>query len=229
MSAEFDRLAVNYYRRELLLGDSLGPWLGETVSAIAKSSVSASRALDLTCGAGRHTVVIAENYDEVSGSDLSPEMIELAREHSQRANITYEVRDLFTLSGEYDLVFSSAAMHDMPDLDQTLEHIKGLVRPGGALIIADVTAKWSPKPWLYYRWSPLYWLPLDLFRRPGVAWELYKLCTERAWVRHLSEDHYLSRPEFERRYSQHFAGATFHEARHLYACVWKRPLSSSAA
>jgi SAM-dependent methyltransferase len=210
----FDALAENYDRREELRGDPLRPWLCRALPAVGGSAV------DLACGAGRHTIVIAERYECVLAVDLSSEMIDLARRRRPAANIEYRTTDLLDVRGQFDLVFSSAALHDLPELDRALAHIRSLVAPRGTAIIADVVAPLSPVPSWMFRVGALIHLPIDLVRRRKEAFALYRLDTDPAWIAHLASDCYLSRAEFQRRYSAHFPGAAFYRARHLHICRW---------
>ena len=210
----FDALAENYDRREELRGDPLEAWLRATLPVVG------GHAVDLACGAGRHTTVIAERYERVLAVDLSSEMIGLARRRRPGANIEYRTSDLLDVTGQFDLVFSSAALHDLPELDHALAHIRSLVAPQGRAIIADVVAPLSPVPSWIFRAGALIYLPIDLVRQRKDAFELYRLDTEPAWLAHLASDRYLSRADFERRYSAYFPAADFHRARHLHICSW---------
>ena len=210
----FDALAENYDRREEVRGDPLGPWLRAALPPAGGSAV------DLACGAGRHTTVIAERYEHVLAVDLSANMIDLARRRRPGANIEYRTADLLDVEGQFDLVFSSAALHDLPELDRALARIRSLVAPHGRAIIADVVAPLSPvTKWMFFV-GALGHLVVDLARRRKEAFALYRLDTDRAWIAHLATDHYLSRPEFERRYRGYFPHAEFHRARNLHICSW---------
>lgn len=55
----FDRIAEEYDRLHELVGDHVGGWLPEVLP------LSGRRALDLGCGAGRHTVILAERFAQV--------------------------------------------------------------------------------------------------------------------------------------------------------------------
>ncbi len=68
--------------------------------------------------------------------------------------------------------------------------------------------------------AALTYLPIDLLRRRRDAFELYRLDSDPAWIAHLATDRYLSRSEFELRYTRHFPGATFSRAKHLEICSW---------
>lgn len=210
----FDALAENYHRREELRGDPLERWLRGALPAVGGSAV------DLACGAGRHTTVIAERYERVLAVDLSANMIGLARRRQPGANIEYRNADPLGVTGQFDLVFSSAALHDLPELDRALVHIRSLVAPRGRAIVADVVSPVSPVPSWMFRAGALIYLPLDLVRRGRQAFELYRLDTDTAWIAHLATDRYLSRSQFQRRYSAYLPEAHFHRVRHLHVCCW---------
>ena len=66
-------------------------------------------------------------------------MIQIARAKRSRPNIAYRQADLLeaTGSGEYDLVLSVMTLHHVPDLRAALAHVKGLLAPGGRIVLAD--------------------------------------------------------------------------------------------
>jgi SAM-dependent methyltransferase len=112
---------------------SVRSWLVSVLPAVG------GRALDLGCGAGRHAVLLAERFAHVDAIDLSLPMIEIARAKRSRPNVAYKQADLLaaTGSGEYDLVLSVMALRHVPDLQAALAHIKGLLAPGGQIVLAD--------------------------------------------------------------------------------------------
>jgi ubiquinone/menaquinone biosynthesis C-methylase UbiE len=211
----FDDLAENYDRREALAGDPLEPRLRGGLLPGAGDG-----AVDLACGAGRHTAVIAERYRRVLAVDLSQRMIELAQRRRPAPNIEYRQGDLLEVTGQFDLVFCSAALHDVADLDRALAHMRSLVAPGGRLILADVVARLSPIPGWWFRMGALLHLAAGVSRGRRDAFERHRLARDPAWIAHLASDRLLSRSEFERRYADHFPGALFHRARYLHICVW---------
>jgi len=124
----FDHLAARYDRISTLLGAELRAWLMFHLPA------RGDRALDLGCGTGVQTAMLADRYDEVLAVDLSAPMIEFARQHRPRSGVRYELRDLRDVApdtdGRFDLVFSAYTLHHV-DLDSALHRIRSLVRPGG--------------------------------------------------------------------------------------------------
>lgn len=100
---------------------------------------SPRRVIDLGCGPGNSTQVLAERWPEavLTGLDNSPDMIEAARQASPFRR--WRVGDIATWTsledGPYDVIFSNAALQWVPDhprlYPQLLEH----VAPGGALAV----------------------------------------------------------------------------------------------
>src|SRR5207244_5372763 len=76
---------------------------------------SKRKALDFGCGAGRLTQALAAYYAEVSGVDIAPSMIELARKynrHPDRCEYFLNARADLSLfpDGEFDLVYSNITL-----------------------------------------------------------------------------------------------------------------------
>lgn len=67
--------------------------------------------VDLGCGTGEPTRMLAERFPvaRVLGLDSSPEMMARA-DASGLPNLRFERRDILELAGEYDLIFSNAAL-----------------------------------------------------------------------------------------------------------------------
>jgi trans-aconitate 2-methyltransferase len=124
------------------------------------------RVLDLGCGDGRATALIAERlpHGSVLGVDSSPSMIAKAREQfgpregraeagrsgagpagsgspppgpgAPPANLDFVLRDAraLDLPPEFDVAFSTAALHWMPDHEVILRGVRAALRPGGRLL-----------------------------------------------------------------------------------------------
>lgn len=69
------------------------------------------RVVDLGCGTGELTRRLADSLpdSDVLGLDSSPQMLERAQEHS-RTGLRFELGNQTELAGEWDLVFSNAAL-----------------------------------------------------------------------------------------------------------------------
>jgi SAM-dependent methyltransferase len=70
---------------------------------------------------------------EVSFLDISPRMVELARERGLDAQVG-DVQSLPFEDGTFDTVVAAWMLYHVPDLDRGLAEIARVLRPGGALI-----------------------------------------------------------------------------------------------
>ncbi len=94
------------------------------------------RILDLGCGTGHLTAEIAEAGAEVVGVDSAADMISQAREaYPDLEFVEADARDLPDL-GTFDAVFSNAALHWIPEGDQSTvaEEVRELLRSGGRFV-----------------------------------------------------------------------------------------------
>jgi len=92
--------------------------------------------IDLGCGTGELTRRLADwlSDSRVLGIDSSPEM--LAKAESQaRPGLRFEPGQIETVSGNYDLVFSNAAIQWVDDHQTLIPRLLQLVNPGGQLVI----------------------------------------------------------------------------------------------
>ena len=215
----FDTLAGLYDRLHDLEPDPLGTWLPGALPQRGR------RALDAGCGSGRHTLVLADRFQEVVGIDLSAPMIRLATARRSRPNIAYRHADLMSFADPdgFDLVLSVNALHHLADLDGALDHLRRLTRPAGLVVLVDCVACHPTLPRWWFAGGAVRHLLVDLAHRPTHAWELWGLRTDPVWLDHLTGDRYLSRAGFERRYARAFPGAHFRPVGGLHVMVWHAP------
>ena len=97
---------------------------------------SASAVVDLGCGPGDLTALLAERWPDadVVGVDSSADMVAAAGEHAGE-NVRFVQGDLATWQppGPVDVVVANAALHWVPGHVDLLPRFAGWLRPGGAL------------------------------------------------------------------------------------------------
>jgi SAM-dependent methyltransferase len=102
------------------------------VSAVA--AARPSRVLEVGCGWGELAQRIADEVGvEVTATDLSPHMVELAR----AAGIAATVEDVQSLSfpdETFDVVVAAWMLYHVPDRDRAVSEIVRVLRPGGRLV-----------------------------------------------------------------------------------------------
>ena len=97
--------------------------------------------LDIGCGTGEFSRLLAKRADRVVAIDLSPNMIEVAKRKSQQyPNIDFQVADVLQWdfpSHEFDAIVSIATVHHLP-VEKLLPKLKAALKPGGKLVILDL-------------------------------------------------------------------------------------------
>ena len=122
----WDWLAKNY-------SDEVGE---QTVSITKKYLTKEDVVLDYGCARGAYTTALAGDVKEIRGIDISPKMIELAREKSK--GIQFEVGSIFDVDEKYDVVLTYNVLHLLENIEDVIGKIDDILKPGGRFI--SVTA-----------------------------------------------------------------------------------------
>ena len=141
-----------------------------------------ARLLDAGCGSGQWAIAFAERGARVTGIDLSPEMIRLARDAANARGLDVEWRtgDVTRLADQlavFDAIHARVLLQFVPDVPAALRELRRVLRPEGRLL-ASVPGALSP----IYRASWMRHLPGG---DPGnnylLPWELENLLLEYGW------------------------------------------------
>jgi SAM-dependent methyltransferase len=106
--------------------------------------VRSREVLDLGCGSGANTVLLADRGARITGLDLSPDLIDLARQRLavsdvDAANVRFIVGSAHAIDlpdASVDVVFGMAILHHL-DLQQTAAEVWRVLRPGGRAIFQE--------------------------------------------------------------------------------------------
>lgn len=97
--------------------------------------------LELGCGFGENcSYFILKGASYVLGTDISNNMINLAKETNQNEKIDYKVlamEDISNIKEKFDLVVSSLAVHYIEDFDKLLNDVYELLNDGGYFIFSQ--------------------------------------------------------------------------------------------
>jgi len=116
----------------------------------------ARRVVDLACGEGYGSAVLARTAASVVGVDANPEAHEHARlKYTREPVLTFERTMIELWDGDVDCVVFLQTIEHVPDPDAVLERIRALIGPGGVayvstpnvLTLAPEGAEKSGNPW----------------------------------------------------------------------------------
>ena len=120
---------------------------------------SLGNAIEFGCGTGYFTKVIASNATHIVATDLSDEMLQVARTQLRDlANITIRKADCANTSfsaQSFDSVFMANLLHVIDDPAKCLRESQRILRDGGLLIVVDFTGyqvRFSQKMKLGFRY-----------------------------------------------------------------------------
>lgn len=124
---------------------------------------SGHRVLEVGCGMGRYTLLLAEQGVAVEGLDLSEHLLQKLRSYnSSGRDIPVHAFDILdcppAMHGAFDAVVGFFVLHHVHDLDACLAVAARLVRPGGRVAFLE------PNPW-----NPLYYVQIAL--TPEMTWK----------------------------------------------------------
>jgi len=94
------------------------------------------KVVDLGCGTGELTRQLADALpdSDVTGLDSSPQMLEKAADYAG-PNLRFVQGDQAGLSGEWDLIFSNAALHWTENHAELISSLYRRLRPGGQIAV----------------------------------------------------------------------------------------------
>uniref|UniRef100_A0A3Q0TAF2 Si:ch211-93g23.2 n=1 Tax=Amphilophus citrinellus TaxID=61819 RepID=A0A3Q0TAF2_AMPCI len=94
-------------------------------------------ALDVGCGSGQGTKLLAPYFTKVVGTDISPAQIEMAQVNNNPPNVSYRqspAEELPFAAGEVDLLSAMTAAHWF-DHQRFLKEADRVLKPGGCLAL----------------------------------------------------------------------------------------------
>jgi 2-polyprenyl-6-hydroxyphenyl methylase/3-demethylubiquinone-9 3-methyltransferase len=109
-----------------------------------RATLAGARVLDVGCGGGLLAEALAHRGAKVTGIDLAPGMIEVARLHAMEQNVTieYRVAAAETVAaaepGAFDVVTCMEMLEHVPEPGAMIHTLARLVRPGGAVFVSTL-------------------------------------------------------------------------------------------
>jgi 2-polyprenyl-3-methyl-5-hydroxy-6-metoxy-1,4-benzoquinol methylase len=148
--------------------------------------------LEVGCGTGSTAIVHAPHVGHIHATDISENMLAIARQKAAAAglaNISFERASLSGLAGQtgrWDVILGMSILHLLPDMSADIARVHALLKPGGVFVsstpcIADMSTSFryiAP----IFKWLPF--LPsVRVFTREELAGSLQMvgLVVESSW------------------------------------------------
>ena len=162
----------NKYQREYYDGvvkrtmiPSGTPYLQRQVDHLVRAAGlrQGERVLDVGCGMGRYTLILAERGYAVEGLDLSPVLLQRLRVfNGGRFNIPLHSADVMNppaeLREKFDAIVGFFALHHMHELERCFRGMAQMVKPGGRIVFLEPNA-----------FNPLYYVQIAV--TPRMTWQ----------------------------------------------------------
>ncbi|HYH51095.1 MAG TPA: class I SAM-dependent methyltransferase [Acidimicrobiia bacterium] len=169
-----------------MFSNELAGWVAAVPGLVERLHRPDARALDVGCGTGWSTVALARTFVnlDVTGLDLDAASVSDARLHAAASGVDgrvrFEVGDAARvtaddLGGPFDVVCIFEALHDMGHPVDALRALRGVLSPGGYVVVADervaddFTAPGDFNERFMYAWSVLHCLPATMAESPSHA------------------------------------------------------------
>jgi demethylmenaquinone methyltransferase/2-methoxy-6-polyprenyl-1,4-benzoquinol methylase len=161
------------------------------------------RALDVATGTGDLAIALRARGAQVVGMDFSERMLELGREKAP--DVSFETGNALELAyadGEFDAVTVGFGARNFADLDRGLSEMARVTKPGGRVVVLEITTPQRPPlSWFFRVWfdravpglgrlagdpDAYSYLPSSVRRFPGPAGLAAKLVeaglTDLRWI-----------------------------------------------
>jgi len=185
---------------------------------------SCDQILEIGCGTGKFSQLLAQRASKVLAIDLSPQMIRVAQENSARySNIDFVLGDVLEYplpANHFDCIATLTTLHHLP-FAPVLKKIKQALKPQGVFLCLDLYRR-SNATDLFFD-GIAYPLSLALrFMKTGRSSPSREL--REAYEEHDKTDSFLTLKQVAQTCTDIMPGAGI--TRHLfwrYSIIWKKP------
>lgn len=108
--------------------------------ALLPESVNGLSILDAACGPGKYAEILLSKGANITGFDISPTMVQLAKERNPGRGVFFihdfsQPLEMFD-NESFDVVLCALALHYIPDWGPTIREFCRVLKPNGHLVIS---------------------------------------------------------------------------------------------
>jgi ubiquinone/menaquinone biosynthesis C-methylase UbiE len=179
--------------------------------------------LEIGCGTGEFSRLLAERAGKVLAIDLSTQMIRLAQERSRfHPNIDFVKGDVMTYQfpdNRFDCIATITTLHHLP-IEFIMRKVRKALKPGGIFVCLDLYQRSNLRDLVFdgVAYPANLFLRLIKTGRPRPSREVRE-----AYAEHGKTDTYLTLPQIKQICADTLPGAIVR--RHLfwrYSIIWKK-------
>lgn len=129
------------------------------------------KTLELGCGNGTYSKILAKNATSLTATDFSDEMVTAAKKRLKRyENVKVEKADCFHLpypDCSFDTIFMANLLHIIPEPEKAVAECKRALKKNGQLLIVSLTSEGMTvlnKVFMIYRYLRTYGKPSPFAR-----------------------------------------------------------------
>lgn len=137
----YDKYAPFYDEKSDFLDGFEGDEIWKMIGKVEGKSV-----LDAGCGTGRLIKILFEKGAFVTGLDIAPEMLKVARKKFKKAEFVEGSVEKMPFEDEsFDMVTAGFVIVHLKDLRKFFDEVYRVLKPGGVFVLTNVNQRKAPK------------------------------------------------------------------------------------
>jgi 2-polyprenyl-3-methyl-5-hydroxy-6-metoxy-1,4-benzoquinol methylase len=129
------------------------PWFNKEFRFKLLGNLRGKRVLDVGCGEGSNSVLMAKYGARVTGVDISPGFIEVCKQRAQLDGVEFQTEFLCSpletvnlATESFDIIWGDGILHHViPELDTVLHQLMRWAKPGALFVFSEPVSR---APWL---------------------------------------------------------------------------------
>ena len=158
---KIDRIQNEVQHGEKIANNAVNIWGWGTPAGKARANRRASyfiqhggvtagkKVLEIGCGTGEFTKRIAQTGADITAVDISPDLLEIARETTPNVNVSFLIQNVEKLDfedGSFDVVIGSSILHHL-NLNPAIKEVYRVLKREGGIVFTEPNML-NPQIWL---------------------------------------------------------------------------------